>query len=149
MGLCKDITDELYAAMIRQDKVTLAVLRNVKAKAQNIAIKNKSEIDDSTMLEAVREEEKQLKQTKDMLTGREDSYLYQTTCNQIYALSKFVPRLMSVSETMDAVCDLLSGKSVTKKGNAMKIVMPQLKGKADNKVISDCVDAYIKTNSEK
>ena len=39
--------------------------------------------------------------------------------------------------------EILSNANVSNKGAAMKLVMPELKGKAENKTISKCVDAFL------
>ena len=50
---------------------------------------------------------------------------------------------MSVEEVETEVNDLLEGKEINKLGDAMKIVMPVLKGKADGKVINEVVKSYL------
>lgn len=123
----------------KRDTLKLAV-----AKAQDIAKTSKCDITDDIMLDGIKKELKQLNQTKDSLASRQESDLYKSTLYKIEVLSSYLPKMMGENETADKVNEILSNAGADNKGACMKLVMAELKGKADNKVIAKCVDDYLK-----
>lgn len=120
------------------------VLKMVVAKAQAIAKESKCDITDSIILDGIQKELKQLNQTKDSLTGREDSELYKSTVYKIEVLNGYLPKMMTENEVRAAISYIVDTTNVElNKGALMKAVMPKLKGKADGKIISKCVDDII------
>lgn len=69
--------------------------------------------------------------------------IYKSTIEKISILQPYIPRMMEEDEVMEKVKEILSNANVSNKGAAMKLVMPELKGKAENKTISKCVDAFL------
>lgn len=130
-------------AMKSKDINRRDVLKMVVNKAQAIAKENKVELSDEVVVDAVRKELKQLEQTRNSLLGKEDCDLYKSTIEKISILQPYIPRMMEEDEVMEKVKEILSNANVSNKGAAMKLVMPELKGKAENKTISKCVDAFL------
>lgn len=146
--LYQNIQGAVKDAMKVKDIDRRDVLKMAICKAQAIAKEQKTEITDEIMLDGIRKELKQLNQTKDSLVGKEDSDLYKSTICKIDILNNYLPQMMSEEETIEAIKNILldSGNtdfSTFNKGAAMKMVMPKLKGKADNKVISKCIDSFL------
>lgn len=131
-------------AMRSKDINRRDVLKMVVNKAQAIAKEGKVELSDEVVIDAVLKELKQLEQTKDSLLGKEDCDLYKSTIEKISILQPYIPKMMEEDEVTRRVEEILSNVNVDNKGSAMKLVMPKLKGKADNKIIAKCVDNYIK-----
>lgn len=141
------IKDAIREAMKSRDTVTRDVLKLVVDKARTIhkgLIPNDTPdvIPDDIMLQAIKQEIKQLHQTKDALTGRQGSPIYTETENKIRLLERYLPHQMSLEEVDRAVFNILTGGNYPDFGSKMKIVMAQLKGKADNKIIRSAVEKY-------
>lgn len=146
--LYQEIQGSIKEAMKSKDVTKRDVLKMVINKAQSTAKEQKVELTDNIMMDGIRKELKQLNQTKDSLRGKETSELYQSTLQKIDILSAYLPKMLNEEETANAVRDILLNRSYTdfsklNKGMVMKIVMPELKGKADNKVIAKCVDDFL------
>ena len=139
------IMSEIKEAMKNKETDKKDVLKMALTKAQNIAKENKCEVTNEIVLDAIKKELKQLDQTKKSLEGREDSDLYKSTVYKSEILNKYLPEMLGEKDVMIRVIALLEDERVKSKGEAMKIVMKDLKGKTDNKLISECVDKYLKT----
>lgn len=132
-------------AMKSKDIDKRDTLKMALSKAQDIAKDKKSDITDDIMLDGIRKEIKQLNQTKDSLESRKDTDLYKSTVYKIEVLTAYLPTMMSEEEVDKTVNDILKAAGATNKGQCMKLVMAELKGKANNKDIAKSVDTYLKT----
>lgn len=132
-------------AMKSKDIDKRDTLKMALSKAQAIAKDKKSDITDDIMLDGIRKELKQLNQTKDSLESRKDTDLYKSTVYKIEVLTAYLPTMMSEEEVDKTVNDILKAAGTTNKGQCMKLVMAELKGKANNKDIAKSVDTYLKT----
>jgi len=139
------IQDAIKTAMKEKDINKKDVLKMAMAKAQAIAKDKKSDITDEIMIDGIQRELKQLKQTKDSLVNRQDTDLYKSTIIKIDVLNEYLPKKMSDDEVKISVHNILSSvdQSNLNIGTAMKAVMAQLNGKAENKTISKYVKEYI------
>lgn len=142
--LYTDIQNAIKEAMKSKETDKKDVLKMVVAKAQSIAKESKCDVTDSIVLDGIQKELKQLNQTKDSLAGREDSELYKSTVYKIEVLNGYLPKMMTEDEVRATISYIVDTTNVElNKGALMKAVMPKLKGKADGKVISKCVDDII------
>ena len=141
------IKDAIKEAMKAKDSETRDCLKLVIDKARAIQKeKNPTNapdiISNDIMIQAIQREIKQLNQTKDALTGRQNSEIYAQTEHRIALLSAYLPSQMTKEEVENAVVKILSNGDYANFGMKMKIVMAELKGKADNKIIKEVVETY-------
>ena len=142
--LYTDIQNVIKEAMKSKETDKKDVLKMVVAKAQAIAKESKCEVSDSIVLDGIQKELKQLNQTKDSLVGKENSELYKSTVYKIEVLNGYLPKMMTENEVLASISYIVDTTNVElNKGALMKAIMPRLKGKADGKVISKCVDDII------
>lgn len=141
------IKEDVKTAMKNKDVLQRDVLRMVITKAQaNYKQKFPTGTDNPTdemVLAAIQQEIKQLNQTMDALGENKTSTLYVDSAFKKDILSIYLPKMMTLDETIAQVVTLLTDQNVTNVGQAMKIVMPALKGKADNAVIKSAVEQYV------
>lgn len=86
--------------------------------------------------------QKEMKRKKESLAafekaGRQD--LISQEKKEIRILSDYLPKMMDEKELEGLVKRVIKEKGITEFGQAMKELMPQLKGKADGKIISEIV----------
>ena len=147
MKMYKRIKSDIKEAMKNKNVELRDCLRMVVDKAKT-AMKEKNptevieDIPDDVIINAVQKEMKQLKQTADALYGKEDSNYYQETIYKISILSQYLPKQMTKEEVEDAVEKILSSGEYQNFGMKMKVVMSELKGKADNNIIKEVVETY-------
>lgn len=132
------LRQEVKKAMIAKDSVTKNALKNVINKATLEAKENKTEITNEITVSALIKEIKQLSQTMSMLkdNNKTVSELYKVSEVQKNYLETYLPKQMSEEEIREKVKSIISKNNITNMGLLMKEVMASLKGKADNKVIS-------------
>lgn len=153
--LYTEIKNQIKEAMKIKDTVRKDVLKLVVDKAKTIIKETNphddgSCIPDDVIIQAVNKEMKQLNQTKDMLKGKEDTELYETTVQKIYILESYLPKMMTREEIKVAVTNILhNGEHYHNFGMVMKAVMSELKGKADSKLITEVVKEVLEPFRDK
>ena len=90
-----------------------------------------------------------MKQRKESLAefekaGRQD--LVDETKAEMAVLEKYMPKQLSEDEIRQIVTAAVAGQSELKMGAVMKLVMPQVKGKADGAVVSKIVKETLQNN---
>ena len=146
------IKEEIKTAMKSKDTEKRDVLKMVVDKAKAI-VKEKNptnvteDIPDDVILQAI---QKEVKQTKDALKGKENTDLYASTTLKIGILSEYLPTQMTENELekyIESELIELTGVNVEIspkiKGMVMKNIMPKLKGKADSRLINKVVDSLL------
>lgn len=144
------IKNQIKEAMKSKDIVKKDCLKMVIDKARTIfkeKIPNDTPeiIPDDIIIQAVQKEIKQLAQTLDSIKGENDDkfvQIAQITTNKMAILSAYLPTQMTREEVESAVSDILSKGEYTNFGMKMRVVMAELKGKADNKLIKEVVETY-------
>lgn len=141
------IKSDIKEAMKVKDNVKRDCLKNVLGKAQNDAkfnsnISNYDEITDEIVIAAIQKEVKQLTQTVNSLSDRQDTELYKVSKLQIEILNEYLPKQMDQKEVEEAVAWILSKGEYKNFGDKMRIVMKEMRGKADNNMIRKAVEAY-------
>lgn len=139
--------EEIKEAMKSKDTIKRDCLKMVIGKAKSIK-KEKYPNDTEDMVandiivQAVQSEIKQLNQTLEALKGQELCNLHKETTLKMSILSAYLPKMMAENEVEKAVSEILAAGNYNSFGEKMRVVMAELKGKADNKVIKKVVEQY-------
>ena len=146
MSLKEELLQDMKEAMKSHDKLTLGVIRMVKSAYRNAEIDGKCELDDAGVGAVIA---KEMKQRKESLAefekaGRQD--LVDETKAEMAVLVKYMPKQLSEDEIRQIVTAAVAGQSELKMGAVMKLVMPQVKGKADGAVVSKIVKENLQNN---
>lgn len=142
-----DIKNEIKEAMKNKDSNKRDVLKMVVDKSKAI-MKEKNPLEvsenipDEVIIQAIQKEIKQLNQTCEAISGRESSELYINTKLKITILSAYLPSQMTREEVEIAVSNILANNNCPNFGLKMKVIMNELRGKADNKLIKEVVETY-------
>lgn len=136
---------DIKSAMVKKEVERKNVLKQVQAKAQEVAkLAKETEVKDEFVISALTKELKQLHQTKDSLANAKDSVLYTTTVYQIEVLMGYMPKMLSQDEISAEIIRIASLLPTGANFNqVMKEVSMQLKGKADGKLVKVSVDSYM------
>jgi len=148
-GVSERITEELKTAMRAKDAASLAVLRGLKAAIKNAAIEKggaDTELGEADTLVVVR---KQVKQRQDSIeafasAGRTD--LEEKEKAEIAVLEKFLPQELSESELGQLVDEVIAATGATSRkemGQVMGMLQGKVAGRADNRVLSQMVQARL------
>ncbi len=142
MSLKDKLFADLKAAMKEKDAVRKDTIQLIRSGVLQVEKDNKIELDDEAVMEVI---SKQLKQRRDSLpdfekSGRAD--LIAKLEREIEILLSYLPEQLSENEIEEIVQKAISqtGASTIKDmGKVMGLVTPQVKGRADNKVVGGIV----------
>ena len=141
------IKEEIKDAMRNKDTIKRDCLKLVIGKAKSIKKErypNDTEdmVSNEIIIQAVQSEIKQLNQTLEALKGKELCNLHNETTIKIGILSVYLPKMMTEDEVVNEVSKILAAGNYSSFGEKMRVVMAELKGKADNKIIKQIVEQY-------
>ena len=144
MSLQERLTEDVKTAMKAREagKSRLSVLRMVKASIRNIEIDRKKELNDEDVLDVLAKEVKMRRDSMDDFRKGNRPDLVAALEEEIAILAEYLPAQLSEEEVRALVDQSVSqAQATTAKdmGKVMAILMPQVKGKADGKLVNTLV----------
>ena len=139
MTLKDTITQQMTAAMKSSDKVRLETLRSVRAGILEYEKSGKGDITEEATLQVVMQQVKKRKETIEMATnvGRMDIVAEETA--QLKILQEFLPKQLGEDEVRAEVLRIAGQVGSKEFSKVMPLVMKELKGKADGKMVQEMV----------
>lgn len=146
MSLVEQLSDDMKEAMRSKDKLRLSVIRMVRAAIKNKEIDSGAVVSDEDALAIV---QKELKQRRDSLqafesAGRTD--LADTAKDEIAILESYLPQQLSEDEIRTLVAKVIEtvdAKGKSDMGKVMAALMPQVRGRADGKLVQQVVQTML------
>jgi len=142
MSLKERLTEEMKTAMKARDELRLATVRQVRAVLKNREIELKRELDDQGVCEILATLVKQRRESIRMFQEAGRSDLVAKEEQELVILQEFLPEQLTAAEVVVLVRQAIaeSGAQGAKDmGKVMKLVMPQVTGRADGKLVGDVV----------
>lgn len=144
MSLQERLTEDVKTAMKAREagKSRLSVLRMVKASIRNIEIDRKKELNDEEVLDVLAKEVKMRRDSMEDFRKGNRPDLVAALEEEIAILAEYLPAQLSEEEVRVLVDQAVSqAQAATAKdmGKVMAILMPQVKGKADGKLVNTLV----------
>ena len=138
-----ELQAKLVKAMKEQNRVKKTVIADMLTCAKNMANEKgcKDNITDDIVDAAILKSKKMCQEQIDTCPANRPDLLEAYTVCMGY-INELAPKMMSEDEVRAAVRDIIDKVEVANKGAAMKLVMPELKGKADGKIINKIVSEY-------
>ncbi len=146
MALKDSIQEALKGALKRQQKVELATLRLLLSEIKNAEIAQQKPADDNKVLDVITKEVKRRRESIEAFKKGNRSDLVAQEEAELAILMSYLPEQMSRAEIITAaqqVVDAVGANGPNDKGKVMSQLMPQLKGKADGKEVSDIVSELL------
>ena len=138
-----DLQAELKVAMKNKEKRRTAILKDVIGEAKNLAIQDKrKEINDKDTEAALNKIRKIYQDQIDTCPADREDKLNEYKEN-LEILMVYFPRQLSKDEVRTKIRELMEGKEAKNLGDVMKVVMPELKGKAEGKVINTIAKEFV------
>ena len=142
MSILTQLQADLRQAMLAKDNLTRDTLRMALAAIHNRQIELRREPNDSDVLEVLNRQVKQRRESIEAYRagGREESARSEEAEKKV--LQAYLPAQLGEAEVERIVRQVIhdSGvQSASEMGRVMGLVMPQLKGKAEGKLISETV----------
>ncbi|KRF28102.1 GatB/YqeY domain-containing protein [Paenibacillus alginolyticus] len=146
MSLSDRLNEDMKQAMKSQDKFKLSVIRMVRSTIKNSEIDLKRALDDNEVLDVLTREIKQRKDSLQEFTkaGRDD--LAESLKAELVILAEYMPQQLSEEEVKAIVQQTIQQIGASSKadmGKVMTALMPQVKGRADGKLINQLVQQLL------
>ena len=146
MALKDSIQEALKGALKRQQRVELATLRLLLSEIKYAEIAQQKPADDNKVLDVITKEVKRRRESIEAFKKGNRSDLVAQEEAELAVLMSYLPEQMSRVEIMAAarrVIDAVGAKGPSDKGKVMSQLMPQLKGKAGGKEVSEIVSELL------
>ncbi len=142
MNLKAQLQQDLREAMRARDTRRKAVLRMALSAIQLAEVAQGSDLDEAATVDVLRREVRRREDALDMIrkAGRDDLIADEET--ELAILKAYLPQLLSADEVSEVARQAIAEVGATSPadmGKVMKVLMPQLKGKADGRTISRVV----------
>ncbi|ALI33122.1 GatB/YqeY domain-containing protein [Weissella cibaria] len=146
MSLLEQLTSDMKEAMKAKDKVTLGVVRMVKASVSNEQIKLGHDLTADEELAVLSREMKQRVEEMESYKDADRADLAEEIQGQIDVLKRYMPAQMSEDEVVAIVKETIAEVGASSKadlGKVMGALMPKVKGKADGKLVNTTVQSLL------
>ena len=142
MNLRNQIPEDLKEALRGKRTLELSVLRMLQSSIKNKEIDTKNELTDEQVIQVITSEVKKRKDAAEefIKVNREDAA--EKEKQEIEILMKYLPEQLSEDEILEKVKTAIvdtSASSIKDLGKVMKVIVPDLKGKADGKIVNKVV----------
>lgn len=142
MFLKDRLMEEMKDAMKKREQIKLSAIRMVRAGIKNKEIEIGRELNDEDVIGIIKSAIRQRKDSYTQFFNANRLDLADKEKNEIDILSVYLPQQMSEDDIKKRVKEVISevGAFTAKDmGRVMKILMPELKGKADGDLINKIV----------
>ncbi len=146
MSLKETLLKDQTEAMRRKDALRLSVLRMVRSAVNYTEIEQGHELDDAGVLDVIARDVKRHRDTIAEFAKGNRPDLLQKEEAELAILLSYLPQQMSVEEIQAQARTAIAqvgAKGPGDMGKVMGVLIPQLKGKADNRTISQVVQALL------
>jgi len=146
MDINAKLNEEIVVAAKAKDKIRLSAIRMLKTALHNKEIDLMRPLNESEILQILSAVVKQRKDSIEQFAkgGRND--LVEKEEAELKVVQEFMPAQMSDEEVETVIKKAIAevgAVSVKDMGKVMKILMPQLTGKADGKAVGEKVKAFL------
>ena len=150
MSLKKTIIEQLMAATKARDAVRMDTLRMLRAAIKNREVELRTELNNQEILRVIGT---QVKQHKDSIrhykeAGRHDLQMKEE--QELAILMSFMPEQLSeeaIVKIVTRVIQEVDAKDMKDMGKVMKLLMAEVAGSADGKVVSEIVRKQLSSSS--
>jgi uncharacterized protein YqeY len=142
MSIKQQLTEDMKAAMKAKDKVRLSIIRMIKNEIDKREIDTRKELTEAEAIEAVTSYKKVVSQQLEYAVNANEQERIDEFNNELQVVNQYLPQQLSeeeVKKIVQALIDSNGFAGVKDKGALMKVLMPEVKGKADGKLVSDVV----------
>jgi len=147
MGLAEQIKGDLEQSIRKQDKLRCSTLRMLLSSIHNVEIdQHHKALDDAGILGVVAKEAKKRRESIEAFEKGNRPDLVAQEKAELDILSNYLPKQMDRDEIIAIAKKIISdtgAKGPGDKGKVMGQLMPQTKGKADGKEVSDIVSELL------
>ena len=146
MSLKERLETDAKTALKSKDRVRLGLIRVVRAQVKNAEIAKKHELSEEETIEVVVSVVKARRESLDYAVKGNRPDLVLQAEQELQILADYLPQQLSEEEVQDIVQRAIretGAESPKDMGRVMGIIMPQVKGRADGKLVNNLVRQYL------
>lgn len=148
MSKVDEVRSAMFAAMKSGDKPRKEALSMLLSVLKNATIDKRSDLTEDEANAVVLKEIKQTNETIETTPASRTDIIEECRF-RISVYEEFAPKMMTEEEIKAVIQSVLDSLSITvpspkDKGKIMKVLMPQVKGKADGKVVNNVLASLMK-----
>lgn len=144
--LMQQLMTDLKTAMKSHDQVRLNTIRLIKSALMNEKIRLGRELTPDEELTVLSREKKQrLESISEFEHGKRPDLVAQSK-QELALVSAYLPQELSETELTDLVKKAITATKASKRsefGKVMKVLMPEVKGRADGKIVAKLVQSHL------
>ena len=142
MGVEAKLLDDMRAAMKSGNKVALETSRMIRSQLKNASIAKGKDLSEEDVIDVLSKEAKKRKESLELFKqgGRED--LAEKEQHELNIITSYLPAALSEDEVLgiiDKAVAEVGAEGMQDMGKVMGKVMPEVKGRADGKVVQELV----------
>jgi len=142
LSLEEIIFNDMKKALKGNEKLKLSTLRLIRAAIKNAEISKKDKLTEDEVIGIIANNLKKLEESLDIFIKSQRLELAEKAKKEIKIVKKYLPEQLSDEEVGKIVKDTIKKygfKGLQDIGPAMREIIPQLKGKADGKIVNKMV----------
>lgn len=142
MSLKEILLSDMKGAMKAKDAIRLNTIRRLNSEIKNREIDLKIELEDVAIIAIISSLIKRGNEAIDLFNKGDRLDLSEKEQKEVEILKKYLPEQVSeedLRKRIQEVIDELGAKSPGDLGRVMKILVPEFKGRADNKLVKNLV----------
>ena len=142
MDMKERLLEDLKTAMRNKDTMRKDLLQIVRAGILQVEKDTRQTMDDNGILEVLARENKKRAETIQELEGSSRTEMIDSIRAEMAIIEEYLPQQLSEAEIETLVIRAISqsgAKSARDMGQVMKILMPDIKGRADGKLVNQIV----------
>ena len=142
LSLEEVIFNDTKKALKKSEKLKLSTLRLIRAAIKNAEISKRDKLTEDEVIGIINNNLKKLEESLDIFTKCQRTELAEKAKKEIVIVKKYLPEQLSEEEVEKIVKETIikfGFKSLQDIGPAMREIIPQLKSKADGKMVNKMV----------
>jgi len=146
MSVEKQLMEDMKLAMKSGKKIELDTIRMLRAQIKSASIDKKADLNEAELAQVLQKEAKKRKEAIEMYKKGNRDDLVKKEESELDIIANYLPEQLSDKDLDKIITNAIDTLQVTSEkdmGRVMGAVMPEVKGKADGKVIQQKVKEFL------
>ncbi|MEE9119328.1 MAG: GatB/YqeY domain-containing protein [Calditrichia bacterium] len=146
MSVEKQLMEDMKLAMKSGNKIERDTIRMLRAQIKLASIDKKDELNEAELAQVLQKEAKKRKEAIEMFQQGNRQDLVKKEESELEIISTYLPEQLSDKDLDKIITEAIESLQVTSEkdmGRVMGAIMPEVKGKADGKVVQQKVKEHL------
>lgn len=146
--MLETINKDLVLAMKAKDKMTLSVLRMIKAAIEKAALDNRGQLTDDEVVTVINKQIKMRRDARVEFAAANRDDLVAGLDQELLILESYMPTALTTDEIeaiVQAAINDVNAESIKDLGQVMKEITPRVKGRSDMSLVTELVKKNLST----